>query len=174
MIPLVERILTIEEMEDLEPTLERIRGEEGLVVISEQTYYSLAPLLVEAREAAVWGPEKTYCHFPWGQARVLVNLDEWRMVADDESLGSAEHLFTFLERVEEQAPELEIGTREAASMIFVGWVKPLVRQLEEFDQSLPAGAGVTQTVFDARLASVLKVNFREYMRAMRARIAGRR
>ena len=96
------------------------------------------------------------------------------MVADDESLGTLEHLFTFLERVDEESPELEIGSQEAASMIFVGSLKPLVRQLEEFDESLPAGRGVAETVFDAPRSNVLKVNFREYMQQMRARIARRR
>ena len=54
-------------------------------------------------------------------------------------------------------------------MVFAGWDKPLVGQLRDFDSSRPETGKVTEIVRQTSHATVLKLDFARYMKALRSR-----
>lgn len=103
------------------------QGEPALTLMSSQTFYLLLPFYPGEREGAVFAPDSSIFHFPYGSRRVLVS-SAWDFTAGPDARATG-HLVGTLAGADVAFPELSIGTHETAVLLVGGWRPPLIDEL---------------------------------------------
>ena len=155
----VEHVTPRSAVERALPLLREMRARPGVVVMDEQTFYTLVPLFHPARLAmrTVGTPHATHLprdesqaaagdapqgaalsRFRWDAADVLVS-HAWRLRADARRPEREDHVLGFLRRADQAFPELGLAGRGAATLLFAGWGARFYAPLPALDRSRGGG-----------------------------------
>ncbi len=144
-----ERIMPRDNVLALQQKLQQAQSSGRPILMGLQTYYSLIPLLDEARGEREWQPGGFF-RIPWGQSVILVNI-AWKMTTGAVPDGSYESFHGFLERIDGALPGLDIMEQTASTVLVAGWETGLVAGLLEFGSSTREDARQIAVVSDRGL-----------------------
>jgi len=149
----VEHVTPRAVVEQARPLLAEIRASPGVVVVDEQTFYTLVPLFHPARLAMDTVGKARASHLPrdesedaggdaaqgeaisrfrWDAAEVLVS-HAWRLRAHPRHARREDHVLGFLRRADRAFPELGLAGRRDATLLFAGWGARFYAPLPSWD-----------------------------------------
>ena len=118
-----------------------------LLLMSDQTFYLFTPFYPADREEAVFAPDSSAFHFPYGGRRILVSRawdftlgelarsgrasasDPASVIAGATSTAPSSDLLAFLEEAERTFPDLQLPSRDRAVVLVGGWRPAFVDRL---------------------------------------------
>lgn len=130
-----EQTLTVSDVDLMRPHLRRMTETRGILLLSQQSYYTLLPFVRRERENAVLAGDGSFFRFGWGKRDVVV-AQVWEFTISMDQIHMKEHLLTFIEKVEEQAPEIQLADRPV-TMLFAGWSATTPALMLRADRDLP-------------------------------------
>jgi len=123
-----ELVTPPEKLASMMPPLDNVRDSDGIVVMSQQTYYCLQPLL--GRYMGKPASEgRAFYVFRWGKRNAIV-AGSWDLTISGKRIDEPSHLYTFLRTVDQARPELRVFDQAHIWMLFAGWLNPLVFELQ--------------------------------------------
>ncbi|MHC5063245.1 MAG: glycosyltransferase family 39 protein [Planctomycetota bacterium] len=146
--------------------LENWPGSQGLLLMDQRCFNTLAPVLGEAAGKAVEGSTKAgYASFDWQGWQVLVT-ESWVITASRANRDRSDHLLKLLREVETGAPELRLAAREEVVILADGRIPRVVQDfLSLFSEDNPGGALILAS-HNLENFHVFAVNMRRYLELM--------
>jgi hypothetical protein len=155
----VEHVTPRRVLEAAAPRLDRARATPGIVLVDQQSYFTLMPWFHPARltlrsaraaggalpledetDSAASRPQALdeVSRFRWGAAEVLVS-PAWRLRADRRQPEREDHVLGFLRQVDRVWPDLALAERRDATLFFAGWGARFYQPLSTLDEQLGGG-----------------------------------
>lgn len=160
-----EQVLKRGDMERVLPMVTRAGGP-NLVFTDIQCFNLLLPLYLDEREVAANSADGSFSSFRWGDHQMIV-ARSWNLSTRPTEIRKPNHLFTLVESVDREMPELEIGNRHEAFVLIGGWNKETSQSLLRADQSVSPGARLVSRHEQVPGLSIMVVDIARYRLMMR-------
>lgn len=131
-LPVIDRVLEREPLTRMVAALDP-QAEPDLMIMSAQTFYLLLPFYASERNRAVFAPDSSAFHFPYGAREILTGWS-WNLTAGPDP-DAPDHLVGMLERADAEFPELGISDRRFAALFVGGWLPPLINELNHLSSA---------------------------------------
>ncbi len=138
----------------------------GIVIMPQEAYYTLVPLLRRQRESADWSDEVKLHTFPW-YARTVIVPDAWQLVLDEAERGHVDHLETMLRMAARRLPRLKVLEQTDAIFIFAGWTLTTGNLLLTEEAARPPNARLVKNLYYVRGLMTFQLNVRRWLATRR-------
>jgi len=159
-----EQTLLRTDLERLRPKLDRIRESPGLLLISRQTFYTLAPFFRGSQDVSIRHRREAFNTFPWGEREVLAST-HWTLTASPADPPPPHHLARMLVAAENLPEPVNFRDSKDTWVIDAGWSMNLASELVVFDHNRPGKKLLGEKDAVPGLA-VLQLNLRSYVRVL--------